>query len=198
MLYAILFCLDLQLVHQGTIHPTQAAAIAVQALLFLGCALLDCSPQLSASVQMLISVIETNRTWSHTNLDCLHFLQGGWSIITLYWTYKGIQLASTGDFNCFYKLGTYPICIAQQKISINSNLFFLMTQALISRLIVPGMSIFLNASVSACFRCFCHLCSAVGPNRNPATFQPFHMDLIMFCLTSADLKHATGFAPTTA
>lgn len=59
-----------------------------------------------------------------------------------------IQRVSAGDFGCFYWIGTYQLCDATQSLSIYSSLFLLMTQALISRILVPGMSNFVNASVS--------------------------------------------------
>ncbi len=39
------------------------------------------------------------------------------------------------------------LCDANQYLSIYSTLFLLQAQALISRVLVPGMSIFVNASV---------------------------------------------------
>jgi hypothetical protein len=48
---------------------------------------------------------------------------------------------------CFPPLGAYSICEATQLLSIYSSMFMLMTQALISRVLVPGMSNFVNASV---------------------------------------------------
>ena len=39
------------------------------------------------------------------------------------------------------------VCEATQSLSMYSSLFMLMTQALISRVLVPGMSNFVNASV---------------------------------------------------
>ena len=58
-------------------------------------------------------------------------------------------MAGGGDaaLDCFLPLGAYKICEATQQLSIYSSLFMLMTQALISRVLVPGMSNFVNASV---------------------------------------------------
>ncbi len=54
-----------------------------------------------------------------------------------------------GDANldCFITLKTYRFCHATQQLSLCSSLFMLTTQALISRVLVPGMSNFVNASV---------------------------------------------------
>lgn len=55
-LYVMLVGLDIYVLQQGQLHPTQPAALAVQALLFLACSLLDCSPSLRPSIQLCISV----------------------------------------------------------------------------------------------------------------------------------------------
>ena len=49
--------------------------------------------------------------------------------------------------DCFYKVGEYKFCTVTQKVSIAGSIVFLMLQLLISRIIFPGMSNFLNASV---------------------------------------------------
>ncbi len=51
------------------------------------------------------------------------------------------------DLDCFLDLGAYRICEASQKLSIQSSLVMLMTQALVSRIFRPGVSNFVNASV---------------------------------------------------
>jgi hypothetical protein len=51
------------------------------------------------------------------------------------------------DPDCFLPLGDYWICDVTQNVSIYSSIFLLFTQALISRVLVPGMSNFVNASV---------------------------------------------------
>ncbi len=56
------------------------------------------------------------------------------------------------DPGCFWNVGAYQVCDSTQHISIYSSLFLLMTQALVSRILVPGMSNFVNASV----RCLLH------------------------------------------
>jgi hypothetical protein len=51
--------------------------------------------------------------------------------------------------DCFINVndGAYKVCTTTQKISIASSIMFLMAQLLISRIIFPGVSNFLNASV---------------------------------------------------
>ncbi len=48
---------------------------------------------------------------------------------------------------CFYNVEEYKFCTVTQKVSISSSIMFLMVQLLISRIIFPGVSNFLNASV---------------------------------------------------
>ena len=68
-----------------------------------------------------------------------------------YFTVESFQrvLAGGGDagLDCFLPLGAYKICEATLLLSISTSLFMLMTQALISRVLVPGISNFVNASV---------------------------------------------------
>ena len=68
-----------------------------------------------------------------------------------YFTVESFQrvLAGGGDagLDCFLPLGAYKICEATLLLSISTSLFMLTTQALISRVLVPGMSNFVNASV---------------------------------------------------
>jgi hypothetical protein len=49
--------------------------------------------------------------------------------------------------DCFLDLGSYKVCNATLLLFAYSNLFLLMLQALVSRILVPGMSNFVNASV---------------------------------------------------
>ena len=69
-----------------------------------------------------------------------------------YWLFAQLRRVSAGDLGCFYDIGAYPLCDATQRLSIYSSLFLLMMQALVCRTLVPGMSNFVNASVSAVFR----------------------------------------------
>jgi hypothetical protein len=78
----------------------------------------------------------------------LRFLQAAWWSFFGYWAVVEVKRISEGrDLDCFMDLGHYRVCDATQMLSIYSSLFLLMTQALVSRMLVPGMSIFVNASV---------------------------------------------------
>jgi hypothetical protein len=57
------------------------------------------------------------------------------------------QHVSSGRLDCFIDLGAYKVCDATQRLSIFTSLVLLMTQALISRTLAPGISNFVNASV---------------------------------------------------
>ena len=65
-------------------------------------------------------------------------------------TFANFQRVSAGrdaDLDCFLDLGAYKICAVTQRLSIFSSVLLLMIQALVSRMIVPGVSTFVNASV---------------------------------------------------
>jgi hypothetical protein len=65
-----------------------------------------------------------------------------------FFTFVVFQKVSAGlDLDCFLNLEAYKICAVTQKLSIFTSILLLMTQALVSRIIVPGMSNFVNASV---------------------------------------------------
>ena len=65
-----------------------------------------------------------------------------------FWIFEQIRrLHSGADPDCFIRFGAFSLCDATQNLSIYSNMFLLMAQALISRILVPGMSIFVSASV---------------------------------------------------
>ena len=49
--------------------------------------------------------------------------------------------------DCFYNVTEYKFCTVTQKVSIAGSIMFLMIQLLVSRIIFPGVSNFLNASV---------------------------------------------------
>ena len=75
-------------------------------------------------------------------------LQVGWCILYGYFTFDYFQQVSAGrDLDCFLDLGAYRICAVTQSLSIYTSILLLMTQALVSRMIVPGISNFVNASV---------------------------------------------------
>lgn len=60
---------------------------------------------------------------------------------------EDLRAVFEGDLGCFYQLGSHQLCHATQRLSINVSLLLLSSQALISRILVPGMSNFVNASV---------------------------------------------------
>lgn len=68
-----------------------------------------------------------------------------------YWSVLYFRRALAGraaDLDCFTDIGAYKLCDATQGLSIYSSLVLLMTQALLSRMFFPGVSNFVNASVS--------------------------------------------------
>ena len=78
----------------------------------------------------------------------LQSLQGGWWMIYGFLTFNHFQHVSAGrDLDCFHDLGAYKICAVTQRLSNSTSILLLMTQALVSRMIVPGISNFVNASV---------------------------------------------------
>ena len=78
----------------------------------------------------------------------LQCLQVGWWILYGYYTFVYFQRVSAGrDLDCFLDLGAYKICAVTQRLSNYTSVLLLMTQALVSRMIVPGISNFVNASV---------------------------------------------------
>ncbi len=65
-----------------------------------------------------------------------------------FWIFEEIWRISSGaDPDCFIRFGAFELCDATQNLSICSSMFLLQAQALISRILAPGMSIFVNASV---------------------------------------------------
>ena len=65
-----------------------------------------------------------------------------------YYTFSYLLDVSSGrDLDCFLDLGAYKICAVTQRLSISSSILLLMLQALASRMLVPGISNFVNASV---------------------------------------------------
>ena len=80
----------------------------------------------------------------------LQSLQVGWCIVYGYFTFANFQRVSSGrdaDLDCFLDPGAYKICSVTQRLSIYTSILLLMSQALVSRMIVPGISNFVNASV---------------------------------------------------
>jgi hypothetical protein len=79
-----------------------------------------------------------------------------------YYTFSYFQQISSGhNLDCFFNFGAYKICTVSQRLSIYSSMLLLMTQVLVSRMLLPGISNFVNASVRclqqpACLsRCVC-------------------------------------------
>jgi hypothetical protein len=86
-------------------------------------------------------------------------LQAGWCIIYGVFSFQdgySVVKPSSADLGCFLSLGTYSVCSDTIFFSVESSLFFLMAQALISRVLVPGVSIFVNASVRCPPHCIRH------------------------------------------
>jgi hypothetical protein len=82
----------------------------------------------------------------HVDIHC--FSQLYFLIIFGFWIIEEIRrLSSSDDSDCFIRFGDFSLCDSNQHLSIYSTLFLLQAQALIYRVLVPGMSIFVNASV---------------------------------------------------
>jgi hypothetical protein len=103
----------------------------------------------------------------------LQSLQVGWWITYGYWTFERFQRVSSGldaDLDCFHDLGAYKICAVTQRLSLYTSILLLMTQALVSRMIVPGISNFVNASVrrlhprACCSTSYFVVCGARSPD----------------------------------
>jgi hypothetical protein len=78
----------------------------------------------------------------------LQSLQVAWCILYGFFTFHNLQQVSAGrDLDCFLNPGAYKICALTQRLSIYTSILLLMTQALVSRMFVPGISNFVNASV---------------------------------------------------
>ena len=79
-----------------------------------------------------------------------HILQAAGCIVFGLFAFESISTSlnsSHAELDCFVSIGTYSVCTLTTFIAIYSNLFFLMAQAFVSRVFVPGISIFVNASV---------------------------------------------------
>jgi hypothetical protein len=150
-LLCMMVLLDVRSAYVGELHPSHAAAEAVTALLFLLTLLVDCSPRLPAVVQVAVSVIArrmrlTQRLTAHSAHQAAFCISFGID------AFKEYQRVLRGENDCFWDIGAYRVCSATQNLSIYSSLFLLMAQASVWRMLVPGMSNFVNASVrrSAC------------------------------------------------
>ena len=103
----------------------------------------------------------------------LQSLQVGWCIYYGYFTFVYFQRVSSGrdaDLDCFLDPGAYEVCDATQRLSLDTSILLLMTQALVSRMIVPGISNFVNASVrrlhprACCSTSYFVICGARSPH----------------------------------
>jgi hypothetical protein len=78
----------------------------------------------------------------------LQSLQVAWCINYGFYAFADFQqVSSGGSLDCFLNLGAYKICVVTQRLSLSTSILLLMTQALVSRMFVPGISNFVNASV---------------------------------------------------
>lgn len=127
----------------------KVASRVMLTLPFFVCAMLDCSPRPSALTQFIISVrVHYLQMFCCSKLIQV-VLQAIWCSIFGYWTFIDIQQTLGGDAGeCFFQIGSFNVCEATALLSIHSNLFLLMAQALLSRMFAPGRSNFVNSSVS--------------------------------------------------
>jgi hypothetical protein len=154
-LLLFLFALEVRLAIRGQQSPQSVTAYTVMMLGFILCLLVDCSPNLSTIAQTAISVRSCITPFSWQQLTRVS--QATWCIIFGYAAYQQASqvLREPGEQDCFLSLGTYSMCTTATFFPIFSNLFFLMAQAFMSRLLVPGVSIFVNASVRCPPHCIC-------------------------------------------
>jgi hypothetical protein len=82
-----------------------------------------------------------------TRHDDPKFLQVYWCGLLGFWIFVDAMRVAGRDPGCFTSIGVYAVCYSTESISIYVTLFALMIQALIIRIFVPGMSIFVNESV---------------------------------------------------
>ena len=61
--------------------------------------------------------------------------QATWCILFGFWTFQSVQRITTRSLDCFIRFGAYEVCVNTSYLSVYSNLFLLMAQALISRVI---------------------------------------------------------------
>jgi hypothetical protein len=127
--------------------PWSVAASAVVALFLAMILLLDCSPSLPATAQIILMVTARHRPTPIYSLQS-RFLQSGLWFIFGYWSIGEFRRIYAGESpDCFWNFGAYRVCESTQLLSIFSSMFLLMTQALLSHILLPGMSNFVNASV---------------------------------------------------
>ncbi len=74
-------------------------------------------------------------------------VQAGWWSLFGYWSVGQLKRIYANDLGCTSELGAFRLCDASLHLSLYSSLFLLMTQALVHRILVPGVSNFVNSSV---------------------------------------------------
>ena len=130
----------------------------------------------------------------------LQSLQVGWCILYGYNTFISFQRVSSGrdaDLDCFHDLGAYKICAVTQKLSLYSSILLLMTQALVSRMIVPGISNFVNASVrrthprACCSTSYFVICGARWPHAPQVLHSGSNGGMGETSGAESDRRHAT-------
>jgi hypothetical protein len=107
-------------------------------------------------------------------------MQATFCSIFAYRTIQDIQNIAVGSLDCFIDFGAHRLCQTTSLLSINSSLFLLMAQALCTRILAPGKSIFVNASVRYCAASL-RLCNAFeiscSVHRNAHALQIFDNDM---------------------
>ena len=86
-------------------------------------------------------------------LYCSRIPQFAWWALFGFLAIDQVRSALSGNLDCFMQLGAFRVCGVTQQLSIYTSLFLLMTQALVSRVLVPGMSNFVNSSVRRLYLC---------------------------------------------
>jgi hypothetical protein len=70
----------------------------------------------------------------------------GYNWYSNFWNFQRLS-GRDRDLDCFFDLGAYKVCDASQQFSNDLSILLLMMQALVSRMLLPGISNFVNASV---------------------------------------------------
>jgi hypothetical protein len=73
--------------------------------------------------------------------------QAGWCFFLGLWAAKNATRFSREGADCFFDFGAHRLCLVTLLLAAQSDLFLLMLHALLSRVVTPGKSIFLDASV---------------------------------------------------
>ena len=99
---------------------------------------------------IFMSILQFNALlyfWYTVTGNLLNALRGNSTDNYIY--INGTLVDYNDGLDCFINVthGAYKVCTATQKVSIYSSILLLMVQLLVSRIIFPGVSNFLNASV---------------------------------------------------